>query len=94
MLEGILDPSRSVDPKYTAWLVETTAGRVQTGLLEQQTDDGVVLKTIDNKSLRFRTDEIETLAPQRQSLMPELLLRDLKPQEIADLLEFLMQPRP
>lgn len=94
VLEGILEPSRSIDPKYTAWIVETTAGQVHSGLLEKQADDEIVLKTIENKSLRFRTDEIETIAPQRVSLMPELLLRDLKAQEVADLLEFLMQVRP
>ncbi|MCC7420883.1 MAG: PQQ-dependent sugar dehydrogenase [Planctomycetaceae bacterium] len=93
ILEGILEPSRTIAPKFVAWMVETTSGQVQTGLLEKQTAEEVVLKTVENKSLRFRTPEIETIVPQARSLMPELLLRDLKPQEIADLVAFLMESR-
>jgi putative heme-binding domain-containing protein len=93
VLEGILEPSKKIDPKFAAWLVETTAGQVVTGLLEKQTTEEVVLKTVENKRLTFATKEIETIAPQRKSLMPELQLRDLKPQEIADLIAFLMEIR-
>ena len=34
-------------------------------------------------------DQIEQLVPQRQSLMPDLLVRDLTAQEVADLLVYL-----
>jgi putative heme-binding domain-containing protein len=90
VLEGMLEPSRTIDPKFVAWMVETTSGQVQTGLLEKQTAEEVVLKTVENKQARFRAAEIETIVPQARSLMPELLLRDLKPQEVADLLAYLM----
>src|SRR5262249_26590901 len=32
ILESILEPSKSIDPKYVTYLVETNDGRVQTGL--------------------------------------------------------------
>ena len=39
--------------------------------------------------LRIPTKQIEQLVPQRQSLMPDLLLRDMTAQQVADLLEYL-----
>jgi len=38
-------------------------------------------------------NQVERLAPQAKSLMPELLLQDLTPQQAADLLEFLVSLR-
>ena len=52
-----------------------------------------MLRTPQNQSLRLPKQEVETFVPQRVSLMPELLLRDLQPAEIADLLEYLSSLR-
>jgi putative heme-binding domain-containing protein len=89
LLESILEPSKAVDPKYVAWIVETSQGQVHVGLLKSRSDTEVVLRDAQNKEIRIPADDIEVIAPQRQSLMPELLLRDMTPQEVADLLEFL-----
>jgi hypothetical protein len=40
--------------------------------------------------VRIAVNDVELFAPQAQSLMPELLLRDMTAQEVADLLEYLM----
>lgn len=93
LLESILEPSKAVDPKFVAYLVETTSGRVLTGLLVEKTDEQVVLKDAQNKPVRIPAAEVELLAPQPNSLMPELLLRDMTAQEVADLLEFMAQLR-
>ncbi len=89
LLESILQPSKAVDPKFVSYLVETTQGTVYTGLLVEKTDEHIVLKDAQNKPLRLAAADVELLAPQAQSLMPELLLRDMTGQEVADLLEFL-----
>jgi hypothetical protein len=39
--------------------------------------------------IRVSLDEVEMLVPQPKSLMPELLLRDMTPQQAADLLAYL-----
>lgn len=93
LLESILEPSKAIDPKFVAYLVETSSGHVHQGLLEQQSDEALVLRTPQNQSLRLPKQEVETFVPQRVSLMPELLLRDLQPAEIADLLEYLSSLR-
>jgi putative heme-binding domain-containing protein len=101
MLLHLLEPSRFIDPKYVTHVLETVDGRIFTGLLVSQTEGAseevkedvkgeVVLKTAQNEEIRVGADDIELLVPQQKSLMPDLLLRDLTPQEAADLLAFLL----
>ena len=89
LLDSILDPSRNIDPKFAAWLVETTAGRVHVGLLAKKTDEEVVLRTTEGKEIRIAADDVEEMFPQRKSLMPDLQLRDMTAEQVADLLAFL-----
>src|SRR5439155_8692098 len=89
LLENILEPSKTIDPQFVSQLVETTSGEVHTGLLVRRTDAEVVLKKADGKEVAIPANEIERSVPQQKSLMPDLLLRDLTPQQAADLLEYL-----
>jgi putative heme-binding domain-containing protein len=89
LLESVLEPSKFIDPKYITRLVETTAGKVVTGLLIEQTEKEVVLRDAKDQLIRIPANEIELLVPQRQSIMPDLQLRDLTLEQVADLLEFM-----
>ncbi len=89
LLESMLEPSKVIDPKYVTYLAETVEGRLLTGLLIKKGEDEVILKDAQNKEIHLSTDQIEQLVPQRQSLMPELLLRDMTAQQVADLLAYL-----
>jgi hypothetical protein len=40
-------------------------------------------------AMRLASDDVEELIPQQKSLMPDGMLRDLTPQQAADLLAFL-----
>jgi putative heme-binding domain-containing protein len=89
ILESLLEPSKKIEPEWVAYLLETTDGRIHTGLLKSKTDKEVVLHLVGDKQVRVPAAKIERLAPQAKSLMPELLLRDLTAAQAADLLEFL-----
>ena len=78
-----------IDPKFVTYLIETTQGRVHTGLLQHRTSDKVILRTADNKEIEILADQIELMVPEQISLMPELLLRDLTARDVADLLAYL-----
>ena len=93
LLDQILEPSKTIEPAYITHLVETKDGRITSGLLLQKTNDAVVLKDAQGKTIRFPIGEVEQFAPQPRSLMPDLLLRDLTAQQVADLLEFLASLR-
>jgi uncharacterized repeat protein (TIGR03806 family) len=89
ILESILEPSKLIDPKYVTYLAETRDGRIVTGLLASRDANEVVLRDAQDQLIRIPAHQIEQLVPQRQSLMPELLLRDATAQQVADLLAFL-----
>lgn len=89
LLESILEPSKTIDPKYQVWLIETDAGQVFSGLLVSRDDEQVVLRDNQAKELTFDTSEVEGMYPQRKSMMPDLLLREMTAQQVADLLSWL-----
>ena len=89
LLDQILEPSKTIDPQYVSYLLETKDGRVLTGLVVEKNGREVVLKDAQGKTVRIPGGEVEHLVPQSRSLMPELLLRDLTAQQVADLLEYL-----
>ena len=89
ILDNILNPSREIDPKFAQHLAVMNDGRLHTGLLVEQTDDVVVLKDKKGELIRLDAGEIDELAKQQQSMMPDLLLRDMTAEQVADLLAFL-----
>ena len=89
LLESIVEPSKRVDPQFVTYLAETIDGRLLTGLLQSKDEQQVVLKDAQDKLIPIPLAEIEQLVPQQQSMMPELLLRDLTAQQVADLVEYL-----
>jgi uncharacterized repeat protein (TIGR03806 family) len=89
LLTHLLEPSKLIDPKFILYTLETTDGRVLSGLVVERTEHEVVLRNAQNPALRFARNEIEQLTPQQKSMMPDLLLRDLSPQQAADLVAYL-----
>ena len=89
LLETILYPSREIEPAYRTYLLETVEGQVFTGLLVKKDAQTVVLKDAKNKVSTYAAADVEQLVAQQQSLMPDLLLRDMTKEQVADLLAFL-----
>ncbi|MCH8829928.1 MAG: c-type cytochrome, partial [Planctomycetes bacterium] len=89
LLETILQPSKKIEPKYLSYLVETKRGRVLTGLLVSRSAQEIVLKDNKLKLIRIPAANVETIVPQRKSIMPELLLQEMTAEQVADLLTFL-----
>jgi putative heme-binding domain-containing protein len=89
MLTHLLEPSRFIDVKYIPQVVETVDGQVHTGLLVERSETEVVLKSVQNKEIRIAMADVESMTSQQKSIMPELLLRDMTPQQAADLLAYL-----
>jgi putative heme-binding domain-containing protein len=89
ILESILEPSKSIEAQYVQYLIETKAGQIHTGLLAEKSAAQVVLKHQGDKETRIPADQVAVLVPQRESIMPELLLRDLTAEQVADLLAYL-----
>jgi len=89
LLESLIEPSKKIDPQYISYVVETADGHVYQGLLVERSDQAIVLRTPENKLVRVAADNVEYFAPQQKSIMPEMLLRDMTAQQVADLLAYL-----
>jgi putative heme-binding domain-containing protein len=89
----MLEPSKTIDPQFVPYMVERSDGQVLSGLLVRQTEAEVVLRHADGKEIHIPAAEVERFSPQQKSLMPDLLLRDMTAEQVADLLEFLASLR-
>ena len=57
LLESILEPSRRIEPKYAAYVVQTADGRSLTGLLVKRDANEVVLRDGQNKEIVLAAEE-------------------------------------
>ncbi|MFO0907555.1 MAG: PVC-type heme-binding CxxCH protein [Isosphaeraceae bacterium] len=91
LLVNILDPSRSVEGNFVAYNVALTDGRTFNGLLASETRTAIELVDTEGKSNRILREDIEELVASKKSLMPEGFEKQVPPESLADLLEFLTQ---
>ncbi|HZU34430.1 MAG TPA: c-type cytochrome, partial [Gemmataceae bacterium] len=94
LLTNILDPNRSVEPRYISYLAELKDGRLLTGVLTSETGPSVTLVSQDGKQHPILRSDLESLTSTGKSLMPEGLEKDVKPQEMADLIAFVRSSGP
>jgi putative heme-binding domain-containing protein len=91
LLTSILDPNAAVDAKYFNYSVLTHDGRTFNGKLETETGSSITLVVAEGKRNTVLRRDIELLQASSQSLMPEGLEEGLKPQDVADLLQFVSE---
>lgn len=89
LFAAIAMPNQDVSPRYQTTLVSTTTGKVHTGLIIYESVDGVTLLDATNQMVRLPANEIEEQRPVNISLMPEGLLKNLAPTDLADLYAYL-----
>jgi putative heme-binding domain-containing protein len=88
LLESILDPSKEIEPKFAAVLIQTGDGAVYSGVVVERTPERLVLRDAD-KTIPLAAASIQKMVVQQKSMMPDFLLQDLSAEEAADLLEYL-----
>jgi putative heme-binding domain-containing protein len=89
ILENIAEPSKTIAQEYRTHLLETSDGKALSGIIVSKTENEIVLRDAEDKEVRLAVADIEQIAAQPLSMMPEGLLRDLTPQQAADLVEYL-----
>src|SRR5262249_61423286 len=89
LLVSLVDPSAVIRREYLSYVVTTTDGRTLTGLIVAQEGNRLTLATARNERITINRDQIDTLQESPVSLMPDNLLKDLKPQELRDLFSYL-----
>ena len=94
LLESIRDPSKDIAPAFVQWLVKLRDGREVSGI-DQFVDSKSDFTLLDANGTfaKYRFADIVERAPLPVSLMPPGLADRLSPQELADLLAYLTEPR-
>lgn len=90
LLSNMVDPNLVIGTDYQARMVQTTDGRVFSGLVIEDTNERLVLNLQGGKSVTIPRDEIEQEKISPNSLMPEGQTRQMTDQEIADLMSVLL----
>lgn len=89
LLTEILDPNRSVESNYRTYMVATMDGRVISGLLASESRTAIEIIDAEGKKQSILREDIDELQGTPQSLMPVGFEKQIKPDEMADLLAFL-----
>jgi putative membrane-bound dehydrogenase-like protein len=91
LLENIVDPSATVSANFKMSIVVLTDGRVLNGVVTEKTAKTITLQTPTDR-LVLPLGDIEEQRESNLSLMPEGQLDVLKPDEVRDLIGYLMSP--
>lgn len=89
LLESILFPSSTFAQGYESFVVETNDGGEQSGILAEQDERRVVLRTVAGAELNLPKANVKELRRAALSIMPEGLESALSEEEFRDLLAFL-----
>ena len=91
LLTHLIDPSRNVEGNFRVYSVLTVDGVAISGLLASETRTSIELIDSEAKRHIVQREDIQNLQASAKSLMPEGFEKQVKPEEIRDLLEFLTQ---
>jgi putative heme-binding domain-containing protein len=94
MLISIVNPSAEVREGFQTITLQTTDGRVLTGVPVDRDAQITVLRNLSGQDISVRADEIENMLPTGRSLMPEGLLEGLSEQQLRDLIAYLRISQP
>ena len=93
LLQDILDPNREVDPRYVNYVIVTKAGRTITGIISNEGAGSITLKRAEGVEETILRTDIDEMTSSSKSLMPENLEEQMKPQEVADVIRYLLSVR-
>ncbi len=89
LLTNILDPNRAIDNNYFSYTAVTTAGKVYTGVLAEETPFAITLKQAKGETVTLQRDDIEEFASDGVSFMPKGLEKNITPQQMVDLISYM-----
>jgi len=92
LLLNLIDPSSSISKDFQMQIIETTDGRVVTGLVVAESENAVTIQTPNDKVV-IPANEIEQRVASGVSMMPEGMLQRLTYEEVRDLFAYLSGPR-
>lgn len=89
MFTSILDPSAGISHNYETYLALLDSGQLVTGLLVNQTDDAVTIRTPEAIDRTIPRGEIVELKKGEKSIMPEGLHQTIEAQGLVDIIQYM-----
>jgi putative membrane-bound dehydrogenase-like protein len=86
LLVAVLDPNRAVEARYVNYLAVTKNGLTYSGVLAGETGTSITVVGADGKPQVILRTDLAELTSTGKSAMPEGLEKDLKPQDLADVI--------
>ena len=90
LLVAILDPNQSVETPFVNYTATMRDGRELSGIIANETGNSVTLRLAGGSEQVLLRNEIGDLTGSGLSLMPEGLEQALDPQQMADLIEYVL----
>lgn len=90
LLVAILDPNQSVETPFVNYTIVTRDGRELSGIIVSETGTSVTLRAADGIEHVLLRKEIKEIRSSGLSLMPEGLEHGLTPQQMADLIQYVL----
>lgn len=91
LLQTLIDPSAAVAKDYQMQIVMTSAGRVITGLVVNETPAALTIQTV-NERIVIPVAEIEERTTSPVSMMPDGMLPTMTTEQVRNLFAYLMGP--
>jgi putative membrane-bound dehydrogenase-like protein len=91
LLQTLVDPSAAVAKDFQMQIIQTSGGRVITGLVVAESKTAVTIQTV-NEKIVVPVDEIEERTISPLSMMPDGLLQNLPIERLRELIAYLMGP--
>jgi putative heme-binding domain-containing protein len=92
LLTAILDPDRTVEPRYVAYTATLNDGTAYTGLLTAESTATVSIKTLDDADHPLPRQNLKSLTSTNRSLMPQGFEAAMSAEDLADLMAFIQNP--
>jgi putative heme-binding domain-containing protein len=92
VLENLIDPNAIIGKNYQMTIITLADGRVLSGVIDNQNESIVTLKTTSS-AMTIPRGDIDELTTSEVSMMPEGQLEKLKPEELRDLVAYLRSPQ-
>jgi len=87
LLENLIDPSAAIVRDYQMQIIETTGGRVVTGLVIADSAAAVTIQTVNDRVV-IPVNEIAARVTSPVSMMPDALLQQLSADQVRDLVAY------
>ncbi len=89
LVESILKPSEKIAQGFDTFSFLTTSGQVETGFVVSESAETVTIRSANGLSKEIIKPDIEDRIKRELSMMPEGLVSNLTPEQLADLIAYL-----